>query len=196
MRVLDPAEARARISEIADLRIKIFQVFPYIYDGSSEYEVKYLGRYLATENARFIGALAGFQGSQKLVGVATCLPLADEDHFVQEPFLKAEIKPEDVFYFGESVLLPEYRGQKIGHRFFDEREKIARAYGATFASFCAVDRPENHPLRPKEYRPLDIFWKSRGYEKQENLVSTFQWKDVDQDVETVKPMTYWMRKLK
>lgn len=192
VRVLSADEVAARISQIAALRIKVFQDFPYIYDGSIEYEVKYLGRYLQAPNARFVGA---FSEAEDLIGVATCLPLNEEENFVKEPFLNAGFKPEDVFYFGESVLLPQYRGQKVGHRFFDEREKLAREFGSVYASFCAVHRPEDHPLRPQNYRPLDNFWQTRGYEKQSELTSTFQWKDVDQDVETGKTMVYWLRRL-
>ncbi|AGH96724.1 GNAT family N-acetyltransferase [Pseudobdellovibrio exovorus] len=197
VRILTADEVRLRISEIAALRIKIFQDFPYIYDGSIDYEVKYLGRYLQAPNARFIGAFSEAEDrDENLIGIATCLPLSEEENFVKEPFLNAGFKPEDVFYFGESVLLPQYRGQKVGHRFFDEREKVAREFGSTYTSFCAVHRPENHPLRPQNYRPLDEFWRARGYEKKPELTSTFEWKDVDQDVETGKTMVYWLRRLK
>lgn len=193
VRPLTKFEAESRISDIAGLRIKIFRGFPYIYDGSVEYEVKYLGRYLKVENAKFIGA---FSEQNELVGVATCLPLNEEDDFVKSPFIKAGFKPEEVFYFGESVLLPEYRGKGLGHKFFDEREKAAREFGSKFTSFCAVNRPASHPLKPNDYRPLDEFWKSRGYEKQNQLISKFEWKDLDQSAETEKEMVYWMRSWK
>lgn len=193
VRPLTKSEAESRISDIAGLRIRIFRDFPYIYDGSIEYEVKYLGRYLKAENAKFIGA---FSEQNQLVGVATCLPLNEEDDFVKSPFIKAGFKPEEVFYFGESVLLHEYRGKGLGHKFFDEREKVAGTYGSRFTSFCAVTRPVNHPLKPSDYRSLDEFWKSRGYEKQNQLISKFEWKDLDQGSETEKEMIYWMRSWK
>lgn len=193
VRPLTKSEAESKILDIASLRIRIFRDFPYIYDGSVEYEVKYLGRYLSAKNAKFIGA---FSEQNQLVGVATCLPLNEEDDFVKTPFIKAGFKPEEVFYFGESVLLPEYRGKGVGHKFFDEREKVAGTYGSRFTSFCAVNRPVNHPLKPSDYRSLDEFWKSRGYEKQNQLISKFEWKDLDQGSETEKEMIYWMRSWK
>lgn len=193
IRSLTKSEAESRILEIAGLRIKVFRDFPYIYDGSIEYEVKYLGRYLKAQNAKFIGAFSEFN---ELIGVATCLPLNEEDDYVKSPFIKAGFKPEEVFYFGESVLLSEYRGQGLGHKFFDEREKAAREHDSKFTSFCAVNRPANHPLKPNNYRSLDEFWKSRGYEKQNQLISFFEWKDLDQSSETEKEMIYWMRSWK
>lgn len=193
VRLLTKSEVESKILDIASLRIRIFRDFPYIYDGSVEYEVKYLGRYLKTQNAKFIGA---FSEAHQLVGVATCLPLNEEDDFVKTPFVKAGFKPEEVFYFGESVLLPEFRGQGLGHKFFDEREKSAQEFGSKFTSFCAVSRPANHPLKPQGYRSLDEFWKSRGYEKQNQLISKFKWKDLDQGSETEKEMIYWMRSWK
>lgn len=193
IRPLTKSEAEARILDIAVLRIRIFRDFPYIYDGSLEYEVKYLDRYLKANNAKFIGV---FSEDKQLVGVATCLPLIEEEDFVKSPFIKAGFKPEEVFYFGESVLLSEYRGKGLGHKFFDEREKVAGTFNSRFTAFCAVNRPLNHPLRPSNYRSLDDFWKSRGYEKQNQLISHFEWKDLDQSVETEKEMIYWMRSWK
>lgn len=95
IRVLTPDEAKARLNEIAALRIRIFRDFPYIYDGSLQYEVQYLQRYFQAPDARFVAAfsteIATGDNVKKevLVGVATCLPLTQEEDFVQKPFLKA-----------------------------------------------------------------------------------------------------------
>jgi GNAT superfamily N-acetyltransferase len=40
-----------------------------------------------------------------------------------------------IFYFGESVLLSQYRGQGVGVRFFEEREKAARDHGYSQTAF-------------------------------------------------------------
>ena len=76
---------------------------------------------------------------------------------------RAGLAAEDVFYCAESVLQERYRGQGVGHRFFDLREAHARALGFSWSVFCAVIRPQQHPLRPAGYRPLDPFWRRRGY---------------------------------
>jgi len=120
-----------------------------------------------------------------------------EDH--ADDFAKAfettPYKLDDIFYCAESVLLPEYRGQGIGHRFFDEREAHARRLGRTHSAFCGVIRPDDHPLRPSDYRPLDPFWRKRGYAPLGGVIAKFSWLDVDQASATEKPLQFWLRQL-
>ncbi len=88
------------------------------------------------------------------MGAATAAPMADHAAEFAAPFRACGIDLADVYYFGESVLLPEWRGHGIGHAFFDRREARARELGFPLASFCAVIRPADHPARPAGYSPL------------------------------------------
>ena len=101
----------------------------------------------------------------------------------------------DIYYGAESVLLPEYRGQGIGHRFFDLREAFARSLGRKWLAFCSVTRPDDHPLRPATYRTNDAFWRGRGYAPLPGVQAEFAWKDVGEAAETVKRLQFWMRRL-
>ena len=185
--------AKEHILEIASLRIKVFKDFPYIYDGSVEYEVKYLDRYFRSQNGTFILAFDE-NSSNRIVGVATAIPLIEEDDFVKKTFVENGYQINEIFYFGESVLLPEYRGKGIGHLFFEEREKVALSFPQiNMTTFCAVQRPVDHPMKPKDYQPLDEFWKKRGYQKNLQLTSEFEWLDLGQSKETVKNMMYWTK---
>ena len=131
-----------------------------------------------------------------MIGATTCIPLIDETPEVQEPFINAGIELESVFYFGESILLSDYRGLGLGHRFFDEREAHARSFSTSkITSFCSVVREENHPLRPSDYQPLDKFWTKRGYNKETSLKSTFEWLDIGEQHSTQKEMIYWTKQL-
>jgi len=58
-----------------------------------------------------------------------------------------------------------------------------------------VNRPPDHPMRPAEYRPLDGFWRKRGYAPLEGAVARFAWKDLGQASETEKTLQFWMRPL-
>lgn len=177
------------IPQLAELRIKVFHDFPYLYEGSLDYEKNYLNIY--TQSSRSV-VVAAFDGDM-LVGAATAIPLSDEADYVQKPFLRAGIATNEIYYFGESVLLKEYRGRGLGHLFFDGREAAAKKYGFKATSFCAVERNSDHPMRPVDYSPLDEFWKKRGYEKRSDLKSEFSWTDIGDSKESIKPMTYWMK---
>lgn len=109
------------------------------------------------------------------------------------PFEDRGIDTASLFYFGESVLLPRYRGRGIGHAFFDARETHARAGGATAACFASIIRPADHPLRPARYRPHDAFWAKRGYAPVEGLVTHLAWTEHGDAGESLKPLQYWLR---
>ena len=183
---------RPWIQSLANLRIQVFREWPYLYDGDMAYEAQYLETYVQSPRSVCVLALDG----DRVVGAATGLPLSDEEAAFIQPFAEQGYKPATIFYFGESVLLPDYRGRGIGVRFFEEREAHARELGGfRYCCFCAVERPDDHPLRPEDYQPLDDFWKKRGYEPVPELRTHYPWKDIDQADETAKPMNFWMGRL-
>ena len=178
------------LGDLAQMRISVFHDWPYLYDGSMEYEAKYLQRYAETDGALLVGAYGGAQ----LVGAAPGEPLGDEYEAFQQPLRARGYDPEKIFYLAESVLAPTYRGRGIGHRFFDEREAHAQKLGFAEAVFCGVIRPDDHPMRPADYRPLDPFWMKRGYRKLDGVIVSFPWQDIGEWSETEKPMQVWYRK--
>ncbi|MEM9145530.1 MAG: GNAT family N-acetyltransferase [Pseudomonadota bacterium] len=187
-----PAENLApHISALADLRIAVFRDWPYLYDGDRAYEARYLETYRTSEHAVVIGAWDG----ERLVGASTGTPLEDHEAAFGAPFLAAGYALADIFYCAESVLLPAYRGQGAGHAFFEAREAHARRLGRRYSAFCAVVRPADHPARPTAYRPLDGFWRARGYAPLEGAVTQFGWRDIGETEETEKPMQFWLRTL-
>lgn len=175
---------------LAQLRIAVFRDFPYLYDGNVSYEKVYLQTYANAERSFLYAVYDG----DRMVGATTCIPLSDETDEVQQPFLKAGYALDQVFYFGESILLPEYRGRGLGHRFFEEREAHAAGFNTfKMTCFCAVQRPEDHPMRPADYQPLNAFWTKRGYSQAPALQSVFYWPDLGDSENTGKTMTYWIR---
>ena len=180
------------IPELAKLRIEVFRDFPYLYDGDPDYEARYLQTYIEAPDSVIVLAFDG----DKVVGASTGIPLRYETDEVKAPFIKAGIDVDSVFYCGESVLLSQYRGKGAGVAFFEHREQHAQELGGyEFSCFCGVQRPEDHPRRPSGYKPLDNFWRKRGYEKHPELNTTFSWKELDEEHESPKPMTFWMKKL-
>jgi GNAT superfamily N-acetyltransferase len=180
------------LDQLAGLRIEVFRDFPYLYDGSVDYERRYLRTYGDNPEAVIVGAFHG----GTLVGAATGLPLDVEPESLQAPIRAVGLDPVTVFYFGESVLRKAYRGRGAGVRFFKEREAHAARLGRFAAMvFCGVIRPEDHPRRPGGYRPLDLFWQRRGFSKLEGAIGTMSWQDLDETVESAKPMQFWVKRL-
>jgi GNAT superfamily N-acetyltransferase len=183
------AELTPHLDALGELRIRVFHEYPYLYEGSLEYEREYLQTYVKSPRSLVVLAFDG----DAVVGATTCLPMADEGPEFQDAFLKAGREISQLCYFGESILLPGYRGQGVGKEFFARREAHARKLGFCTTAFCAVDRPPEHPLRPPDYRPLDGFWISQGYTKHPELQATFVWKEIGEAVESPKTLTFWIK---
>lgn len=178
------------ISDLARLRIEVFRDFPYLYDGDFEYEKKYLQTYIDCPQSVIVLAFDG----DEVVGASTAMPMKYETAEIQKPFIENGYNLDEVFYCSESVLNKNYRGLGIGVRFFEEREAHAAELGGfKHITFCCVERPIDHPRRPADYVPLDKFWNKRGYVKHPELHTEYVWKDLDDEEETAKPMTFWLK---
>ena len=189
---LHGAEIRAHLDALADLRIAVFRDWPYLYEGTRDYETHYLQTYL--QCPRSLAILVW--DDRRCIGASTVQPLADAPEEMQQPFLDAGLEISKIDYFGESVLLPAYRGQGLGVKFFELREAHARALDLPLCAFCAVQRPDDDHRRPEGYQSNDAFWERRGYVKKAELQTTFSWPDIGETRSSAKPMTFWMRALR
>jgi len=184
-------EAEPYLAEVAALRIAVFRDFPYLYAGDLAYEREYLAAYTRSPDSIFVLALDG----DKVIGASTGLPLADETAAFQAPFITRGLSVADVFYFGESVLLPDYRGRRLGHAFFDQREAHARALGRfAMTAFASVDRAADDPRQPAAHRTNDAFWHKRGYARQPNMQMQLNWEEIGVG-DIPHALTFWLRPL-
>lgn len=181
----------AIIPLLGALRISVFFDFPYLYEGDLQYEQEYLKSY--TKDPDSI-VYAVFDGDM-LVGATTGSSLEFVSAELQQPLLDSGMNLNKIFYFGESILLEEYRGSGLGNKFFDIRERHALKLGFEQTTFCSVVRPDDHPLKPINYRPNDAFWMKRGYSKQD-FSCQMSWLDRNEAKETKKLLQFWMKKWK
>ncbi|KAF0172532.1 MAG: hypothetical protein FD162_2364 [Rhodobacteraceae bacterium] len=191
VRALTGPALEAALNGVAALRIAVFRDWPYLYDGSLDYERAYLQTYRDNPGALLVGAFH----NDRLVGASTSTLMEDHAEAFSAPFRALNIPLTDILYGAESVLLPEYRGIGLGHRFIDLREDHARAMGRAYVAFCSVQRPADHPAKPANARSNDAFWRGRGYETLPGVIAEFSWKDLGDEAETLKPLQFWMRKL-
>lgn len=181
------------VDELAALRIAVFRDWPYLYEGDRDYERDYLASYAASPRSVCVVAR---EASGQVIGASTGVPLADDGEAFHAPFLARGIALEDVFYFGESVLLPPWRGRGIGHAFFDAREAHAGTVGEfRWTAFCSVRREATDPRAPDGHRGNDAFWRGRGYAPVHGMFCTLAWKERGDDVATSHTLDFWMREL-
>ena len=191
VRPLTGPELEAHLDDVARLRIAVFRDWPYLYDGSLGYERDYLQTYRDNPGALLVGAFdAGI-----LVGASTSTFMEDHADAFATPMQAVGVALNRILYGAESVLLPAYRGQGLGHRFFDLREAHARTHGRSHVAFCSVVRPDDHPARPATYRTNDAFWRGRGYAPLPGILAHFSWRDLGDARESEKPLQFWMRDL-
>lgn len=185
------AAIRPALPALSRLRTAVFRAWPYLYEAGEADEAEHLASFEQAEGAAFILAMAGGE----VVGAATCQPLARALPLMQAPFRDRGMDPARWCYFGESVLLPGYRGQGLGVRFFEAREAHARSLGLREATFCGVVRNPSDPRCPSGYVPLDAFWQKRGYQRRPELTCLYRWREVGDDRETPHTMVFWTRAL-
>lgn len=185
------AHVAPHLDAVASLRIAVFRDWPYLYDGDAAYEAHYLATYARSPESLFVLAFDG----EAVVGASTAVPLADETDTFRKPFEQHGVPVDDVFYFGESVLLPAYRGRGVGHAFFDEREGRAQEL-ARFrtTAFCAVVRDTDDPRRPAGHRDNGAFWSKRGYRRQDDMTCEITWNEVGRG-ELAHRLAFWLRPL-
>lgn len=178
------------LESLGELRIGVFREYPYLYDGTMDYELRYLSRYAECERSLVVLVT---DEMNRPVGASTCMPLLDETDEFQQPFLTRGDDPRHILYLGESVVLRHYRGMGLGKQFFQAREQHARQLGLCQTAFCAVDRNTDDPRKPDDYRSPESLWKSLGYEKQSGLKASFSWKEIGEMEDRPKSLTFWMK---
>jgi GNAT superfamily N-acetyltransferase len=191
LRALQGPALEAALEDVARLRITVFRDWPYLYDGTLEYERAYLASYRDNPGALLVGAFDG----DTLVGASTSTMMEDHAAEFAAPFRALKLPLTSILYGAESLILPPYRGRGLGTQFIQYREAHARAHARSHVAFCSVLRPEHHPLKPADARSNDAFWRRNGYEPLPGVLAEFSWKDVGDAAETPKQLQFWMRKL-
>lgn len=180
------------LAGLAKLRIEVFREWPYLYDGSLDYESDYLRAFANAKDAVIVGAFDG----AALIGAATAAPLVAQADYIVAPFKERGLPLQDYFYFGESVLKRDFRNLGLGVKFFEAREAVARETpGVKSCTFSAVIRDPADPRAPLDYKPLDAFWGRRGYEKWDGMICQIGWTELGAPTETQQKMQFWRKAL-
>ncbi|MDR3647154.1 MAG: GNAT family N-acetyltransferase [Candidatus Babeliales bacterium] len=182
-------QAKKYVTDIADMRITLFKEFPYLYEGAYSYEEEYLQTYFNSDEANILLVL----DKDKVVGFSSSIPLAEESQDLKAPFNEKELYIKDYFYIGEVMLQPAYRGRGILRKFLEFHENQALKNGYKYTVFMTVDRENNHPSKPKDYKSLDNIWKHFGYVILPELKISLDWPQVGTNIYTNNKLSIWLK---
>ena len=182
---------------IAKQRLAVFKEYPYLYRGTFSEEYAYLGWFLKLPHT----AVAVAYRQDEPVGFLTGTSFTDfDEHFegTIDLFKKAGFDHTLYYYFGEVIILPEYRGLGLSKQLFAAMENYVRTK-TSFSKACFVcEEHEQHPLKPKDYKELSVLWLRFGYKKTD-LPVYFNWPTIQQNGQTKEQehvMNYWIKNLR
>jgi GNAT superfamily N-acetyltransferase len=183
------------LSQMKKLRLSTFREYPYLDESDASYEAAYEKVY--GQGPHVSAVLAFDSQTQEMIGMATGNFLRDDMAEVQFPFLKSGWNINPLYYFGEIILAPQWRGQGIGSLFLKELERIAASHPSISAvTLCSVKRPPHHPARPEGYKSPHTLWRRCGFSPIPHFPAHMVWRDVGDSIPTEKPMTFWIKTLK
>lgn len=180
------------LHSIAKLRMEVFKDYPYCEEPDLDREIHYLRKVFANKEA--IGVL--IFDNTTLVGASIGYPLSIEEPALLLPFQERHLHIDSYYFFADSTLLKQYRGRGMGHHFFDARE-VHAAHNKKYkhVCFCVPDCPDRDPARPKDYIPLDDFWRKRGYVHHSEMKCLLPWKNCEDPTVIQKPFSFWIKDL-
>lgn len=144
-------------------RILTFCEYPYLYVGNFPEEVDGFNSFAGATDS----ALAIAYHGETPVGLLTgCSFSYCASYFNDDPtvFKKEDVDPKKCYYFPEIIVVPEHRGKKLSCKLLEALEGYAKSMGYEKGSLITEDH-ETHPLKPDNYKSLDLFWCSHKYRK-------------------------------
>lgn len=179
------------LEDVAALRLEIFREYPYLYLGRREDELNYLETYVEAPDACFILAYDG----STVIGAATGMPLTHEDAQMRDAFAGTTLPLNEVYYVGELLFRPGYRDCGLGRRLLAQLEHHIRSLGSYRRFTCAtVERPVDHPLRPRNHIPITRFLARTGFVRLTGVTTHFIWRETD-GAKRDHPMQFWIKAL-
>jgi GNAT superfamily N-acetyltransferase len=178
------------LDEVATLRLEIFREYPYLYQGRREDERKYLGSYAEAPDACVILAHDGLT----VIGAATGMPLIHEDAQMLDAFAGTAFPHNEVYYVGELLFRPAYRNCGQGRKLLAQLESHIRSLRYRRLTCATIERPDDHPLRPRDDIPMTRFLARTGFVRLPGVTTHFRWRETD-GVQRDHSMQFWSKEL-
>lgn len=164
LEILKGAQTLPYIHILADMRLKAFCHFPYLYVGNKNDALLYTDIYSKAPQGLFVIALQDVD----VVGIFSGLPLTTPVGFLEEwsqDLAKIGVNVDKCFYGGELIVDPSFQKQGIGSQLIKRFTQEVKAMGFDRIALVTAIRPLNHPLRPPIYFDTDTIWGKYGFRK-------------------------------
>lgn len=186
------------ITQLAHMRATYFKEYPYLYDGSLDYEENYLGEYKEKAiDGYLVQAFHEKNSEKKLVGILTGCGFCSDIEIVRDGaklFEEKNISTQDRYYLGEAIIIPEYQHKKILPRMlYKLGQKVIQLQKYTSLCFLTVIREENDARKPEGYKSTDQLWGKLGCYKAD-VTCSFEWPTImpDKSVQNIfNDVEFW-----
>ena len=79
------------------------------------------------------------------------------------------------------------------YEMFEQAVRKLKKYN--FISLCEILRGKEDTRKPSDYRPLDAFWESQGYQILDGVTASFSYQEIGENKKTSHAMTFREKKL-
>lgn len=188
---LQGEEVLSYLPDLAALRTSEFKNYPYLYDGDIKREHEYLSTYVKCKDFVLLAMI----DDSHVIGVTTGIPIKEEEKAFKIAFIDSKYDIKDVFYLGETIILPEYRGRGLSRLMIKTIEQHAVGQGFKVLSLATINRSPDDIRKPEDYVSLDGLWNKYGYDKQDGIKVNLSWREIGQSEETKQEMIFWFKEL-
>lgn len=185
------AEIAPYTNKIVQLSNDLFKKYPYLYDGSDAEYTKHLTSYAQSKHG--VVSIA-FDGN-KVIGVATGIPLSEAWEKYQQPFRKKGENIDKIFYLGELLVSPEYTGKGLGQQMTKNVEQFAKGRGYTTITAQVIDEKSVKETAPQNHYSMTNVLKKLNYQERPEINLVSYWTNVNESKESPHQMLYWTKAL-
>ncbi|MEB3702292.1 GNAT family N-acetyltransferase [Candidatus Bealeia paramacronuclearis] len=157
-------EGAPYIPKLAQMRVKEFFNFPYLYVGNVEEDAQYSQYYSQTPQGLILCAVE----ENEMVGILSGLPFSAPVAFLKSWRNHAKAQGVDLseaYYAGELIIEEAHRKKGLASQLMKHLEDEAKKMGYKNLAGITAIRAENHPLRPQNYSSADLVWPKLGFQK-------------------------------
>lgn len=190
VRTLKGAAVLPYKNQISRICFDSFAEFPYLTKPSGEHPF-FLINYFDSQNSNTVL----FLDQDKLVGFSGSRSLREKDQTLRKVFEDKKLDPNKFLYVDVILVVKGYSSWQRINYIMQFHAEAAKASGLLYLAALTVDRSDDHPERPADYRSLDKLWERFGWTKFPSLRLDTSWVQVNTNMEEKNSLSVWINPL-